>query len=42
MSWTDAADNNAFHEKHIVMDLDGSSSTELALIKDRKAYLEQW
>ena len=41
LSWTDADDNNAFHEKRIVMDFDGSLSTELALIKDRKAYLEQ-
>jgi len=41
LSWTDADDNNAFHEKLIVMDFDGSLSTELALIKDRKAYLEQ-
>jgi len=41
LSWNDADDNNAFHEKHIVMDFDGSLSTELAMIKDRKAYLEQ-
>jgi multiple sugar transport system substrate-binding protein len=41
LSWTDADDNNAFHEKLIVMDFDGSLSTELAMIKDRKAYLEQ-
>ena len=40
LSWTDADDNNAFHEKLIVMDFDGSLSTELAMIKDRKAYLE--
>jgi multiple sugar transport system substrate-binding protein len=40
LSWNDADDNNAFHEKLIVMDFDGSLSTELAMIKDRKAYLE--
>jgi multiple sugar transport system substrate-binding protein len=41
LSWTDADDNNAFHEKFILMDFDGSLSTELAMIKDRKAYFEQ-
>jgi len=41
LSWNDADDNNAFHEKLIVMDFDGSISTELAMIRDRKAYLEQ-
>jgi multiple sugar transport system substrate-binding protein len=41
LSWTDADDNNAFHEKSIVMDFDGSLSTELAMIKDKKAYYEQ-
>jgi multiple sugar transport system substrate-binding protein len=41
LSWTDADDNNAFHEKLIVMDFDGSLSTELAMIKDSKAYFEQ-
>src|SRR5215469_15140510 len=41
LSWTDADDNNAFHEKAILMDLDGSLSTELAMFKDKKAYYEQ-
>jgi multiple sugar transport system substrate-binding protein len=41
LSWTDADDNNAFHERLILMDFDGSLSTELAMIKDRKAYMEQ-
>ena len=41
LSWNDTDDNNAFHEKLIVMDFDGSISTELAMIKDTKAYLEQ-
>ncbi len=40
LSWTDADDNNAFHEKLIVMDFDGSLSTELAMFKDKKAYYE--
>jgi multiple sugar transport system substrate-binding protein len=41
LSWTDADDNNAYHEKAIVMDFDGSLSTELALIKNKKAYYEE-
>jgi multiple sugar transport system substrate-binding protein len=40
LSWTDADDNNSFHEKVMVMDFDGSISTELAMIKDKKAYYE--
>ncbi len=38
LSWNDADDNNAYHEKLILMDLDGTLSTELAMIKDRKAF----
>ena len=30
INWNDADDNNAFHSKQIVMDLDGSLSTEVA------------
>ncbi len=41
LSWNDADDNNAFHEKLIVMDLDGSISTELAMIQNKKAYYEE-
>jgi multiple sugar transport system substrate-binding protein len=41
LSWNDADDNNAFHEKLIVMDFDGSISTELAMIKNKKAYYEE-
>src|SRR5215469_12350596 len=41
LSWTDADDNNSFHEKVMVMDFDGSISTELAMIKNRKAYYEE-
>ena len=33
INWNDADDNNAFHAKQIVMDLDGSLSTEVAIIK---------
>jgi multiple sugar transport system substrate-binding protein len=41
LSWNDADDNNGYHEKLFVMDFDGTLSTELAMIKDRKAYLEE-
>ena len=32
INWNDADDNNAFHAKTIVMDLDGTISTEVALL----------
>src|SRR5438270_3701711 len=38
INWNDADDNNAFHAKQIVMDLDGTISTEVAIIKDEQAY----
>src|SRR6202048_4030059 len=38
INWNDADDNNAFHGKQIVMDLDGSLSTEVAIIKKEKDY----
>ncbi len=38
LSWNDADDNNAYHEKLFVMDFDGTLSTELAMIHDQKAY----
>jgi multiple sugar transport system substrate-binding protein len=41
LSWNDADDNNAYHEKLLVMDLDGTLSTELAMIKNKKAYYEE-
>jgi multiple sugar transport system substrate-binding protein len=41
LSWNDADDNNAYHEKLFVMDLDGTLSTELAMFHDKKAYLEE-
>lgn len=41
LSWNDADDNNGYHEKLFVMDFDGTLSTELAMIKDKKAYYEE-
>ncbi|MBV9861316.1 MAG: carbohydrate ABC transporter substrate-binding protein [Alphaproteobacteria bacterium] len=38
VNWNDADDNNAFHSRQIVMDLDGTISTEVAMIKDQQAY----
>ena len=38
LSWNDADDNNGFHEKLFVADFDGTLSTELAMIKDKRAY----
>jgi multiple sugar transport system substrate-binding protein len=38
LSWNDADDNNAFHAKQIVMDLDGTISTELALYHRKEEY----
>src|SRR5207248_9794559 len=32
INWNDADDNNAFHAKQIVMDLDGTISTEVAVL----------
>jgi hypothetical protein len=37
-SWNDADDNNAFHSKLMVMDFDGSISTELALYNNKEEY----
>jgi multiple sugar transport system substrate-binding protein len=41
LSWNDADDNNAFHEKLIVMDYDGTLSTELAMISNKQAYYQE-
>lgn len=41
LSWNDADDNNAYHEKQFVMNLDGTLSPELAMIKNKKAYYEE-
>src|SRR5437763_5486044 len=38
INWNDSDDNNAFHAKQIVMDLDGSLSTEVAIIKKEQDY----
>jgi len=38
INWNDADDNNAFHSKLIVMDLDGTISTEVAIIKNKEDY----
>ncbi len=37
INWNDADDNNAFHSKLCVMDLDGTLSTELAMLRKQKA-----
>jgi multiple sugar transport system substrate-binding protein len=37
-NWNDNDDNNAFHSKLLVMDLDGTISTEVALWKDKAEY----
>jgi len=39
LSWNDADDNNGFHEKLFIMDFDGTLSTELAMFKDKQAFL---
>src|SRR5262245_54569628 len=36
INWNDADDNNAFHAKSIVMDLDGTISTEVAVLSQGK------
>jgi len=38
LSWSDADDNNAFHAKQMVMDLDGTISTEVALFHKKEEY----
>jgi len=38
INWNDADDNNAFHAKQIVMDLDGSISTEVAIFNKKEEY----
>ena len=38
ISWNDADDNNGFHSKLFVMDVDGTLSTELAMIHRPKDY----
>src|SRR5207247_10945751 len=36
MNWTDADDTNAFHDKQMVMERDGSLSTEVAVLSQGK------
>ena len=36
VGWNDVDDNNAFHAKLIVMDFDGSISTEVALYNKKR------
>ena len=38
INWNDADDNNAFHAKQIVMDLDGTISTEVAVAHNEQDY----
>jgi multiple sugar transport system substrate-binding protein len=38
LSWNDADDNNAFHAKQIMMSLDGTISTEVALYHKKEEY----
>src|ERR1700731_3360511 len=38
VNWNDADDNNAFHAKLIVLDFEGSLSTEVALYKKKEQY----
>jgi len=38
VNWNDADDNNAFHSKLMVMDLDGSFSTEIAVYEKKELY----
>ena len=44
LSWNDADDNNAFHAKLIIMDFDGTISTEVALYHDKEntTILRRW
>ena len=38
INWNDADDNNAFHAKQILMDLDGTISTEVAMFHEKEKY----
>jgi hypothetical protein len=38
INWNDADDNNAFYAKTIVIDLDGSISTEVAIMANNQDY----
>jgi len=38
INWNDSDNNNAFHSKLVVMDIDGTISTEVAIIKHKQDY----
>jgi multiple sugar transport system substrate-binding protein len=38
VNWNDSDNNNAFHSKQVVMDIDGTISTEVAIIKNQQDY----
>jgi multiple sugar transport system substrate-binding protein len=38
INWNDSDNNNAFHSKQIVMDIDGTISTEVAIIDNQQDY----
>ena len=38
INWNDADDNNAFHSKQTIMDLDGTISTEVAIFANKEDY----
>ncbi|MBV9829297.1 MAG: carbohydrate ABC transporter substrate-binding protein [Alphaproteobacteria bacterium] len=38
INWNDSDNNNAFHSKQVVMDIDGTISTEVAIIKNKQDY----
>jgi multiple sugar transport system substrate-binding protein len=40
LSWSDADDNNAFHARQMIMDLDGTISTELSLYHKKAEYAD--
>jgi multiple sugar transport system substrate-binding protein len=41
LSWNDADDNNAFHQKVMLMDFDGTISTELAMLSRPQEYYHE-
>jgi len=38
INWNDSDNNNAFHSKQVVMDIDGTISTEVAIIDNKQDY----
>ncbi len=42
LNWNDADDNNAYHARQVVMDIDGTLSTEVAMLRNqREAYYHE-